>query len=57
MWIIAKKDYYHSRTGKRVITDGKQYQVINSTKEKYTLRNDSNKIMPLAKELFDIMSE
>ena len=56
MWIMAKKDYYHSRTGKKILTEGKQYKVINKLKDKYTIRHDGNKIMVLDKELFEIMS-
>ena len=56
MWIMAKKEYYHSRTGKKILTEGKQYQDINKFKDTYTIRHDGNKIIALSKELFDIMS-
>ena len=54
---MAKKEYYHSRTGKKILTEGKQYQVINKLKDTYTIRHDGNKFIALSKELSDIMSE
>lgn len=55
MWVIAKVDYYHKRTNDKIITEGKQYKVIRSHKDKYTLSNDNNKIFLVSKDVFDIM--
>lgn len=53
MWVIAKKDYFNSRNGKQMLKEGKQYQVIKSHKDLYTIRLDNGSPFPLKKELFD----
>ena len=55
-WVRAKKDYYHSRTGERLLVDGRQYELIMKLDDKYKVRLDNGKPFPLDKELFEIMS-
>lgn len=56
MWIMAKQDYVSERTNKKVITEGKQYEVLGYRKKNgYTVRNDNGKIGFYAKELFQVM--
>ena len=55
MWIRCKVDYHHSMTKQKVLTNGKQYQVIRSHKTEYTIKNDNNKTGVYKKELFEIV--
>ena len=55
-WVRAKKDYFHSRTGQRLLVEGKQYKLIMKLGDKYKVRLDNGKPFPLDKELFEIMS-
>lgn len=55
-WVRAKKDYFHSRTGDRLVQEGKQYELIMKLGDKYKVRLDNGKPFPLEKELFEIMS-
>lgn len=56
MWIIAKRNHVNVRTGQKVITEGKQYEVIGyKKKDGYTVRNDSGKIGFYAKDIFQVM--
>ena len=55
-WVRAKKDRYHSRTGERLLIEGKQYELIMKLGDKYKVRLDNGKPFPLEKELFEIMS-
>lgn len=55
-WVRAKKDYFHSRTGDRLVQEGKQYELMLICGKKYKIRLDNGKPFPLDKELFEIMS-
>ena len=56
MWIIAKRNHVNIRTGQKVITEGKQYQVVGyKKKDGYTVRNDNGKIGFYAKDIFQVM--
>ena len=40
MWIMAKRNHVNIRTGQKVLTEGKQYQVIGyRKKDGYTVKN------------------
>ena len=56
-WVRAKKDYFHSRTGERLLIEGKQYELMLICGKKYKVRLDNGNPFPLEKELFEIMSE
>lgn len=55
MWVLANSDYVSTRTNKRIITEGKQYEVMkkHSRTNEYTLRSDNNKVCVLPQSLFD----
>jgi DNA-binding transcriptional regulator YhcF (GntR family) len=56
MWVMAKQNHVNIRTGQKVLTQGKQYQVIGyRKKDGYTVKNDNNKTGFYPKELFQIM--
>ena len=56
MWVMAKQNYCNTRTGKQVLTEGKQYQVVGyKKKDGYTVKNDNGKTGFYKKELFQIM--
>ena len=55
-WVRAKKDYFHSGTGERLLIEGKQYELMLICGKKYKVRLDNGKPFPLDKELFEIMS-
>ena len=56
MWVMAKQNYVNFRSGQKVLTEGKQYQVLGvPKKDGYTVRNDNNKTGFYPKELFQIM--
>lgn len=58
MWIMAKRNHVNIRTGQKVITEGKQYEVIGyKKKDGYTVRNDSGKIGFYAKDIFQVMEQ
>ena len=58
MWVMAKQDYVNIRSGQKVLTEGKQYQVLGvPKKDGYTVRNDNNKTGFYPKELFQIMEQ
>ena len=55
MWVLANSDYVSTRTNKRIITEGKQYEEMkkHSRTNEYTLRSDNNKVCVLPQSLFD----
>lgn len=55
-WVRAKKDYYHSRTGQRLLVEGKQYELMMKLGDKYKVRLDNGKPFPIKKEVFELMS-
>jgi hypothetical protein len=56
MWIVAKQNYVNFRSGQKVLTEGKQYQVLGvRKKDGYTVRNDNNKTGFYPKELFQVV--
>jgi hypothetical protein len=56
MWIMAKQNYVNIRTGQKVLTEGKQYQVLGyPKKDGYTVKNDNNKTGFYPKELFKVV--
>ena len=56
MWVMAKQNYCNTRTGKQVLTEGKQYQVVGyKKKDGYTIKNNNGKTGFYKKELFEIM--
>jgi hypothetical protein len=56
MWIVAKQNYVNFRSGQKVLTEGKQYQVLGvPKKDGYTVRNDNNKTGLYPKELFQVV--
>ena len=58
MWIMAKRNHANVRTGQKVITEGKQYEVIGyKKKDGYTVRNDNGKIGFYAKDIFQVMEQ
>lgn len=58
MWIMAKRNHVNVRTGQKVITEGKQYQVVGYKKrDGYTVRNDNGKIGFYAKDIFQVMEQ
>lgn len=58
MWIMAKRNHVNVRTGQKVITEGKQYEVIGYKKrDGYTVRNDNGKIGFYAKDIFQVMEQ
>jgi hypothetical protein len=56
MWVMAKQDYVNIRSGQKVLTEGKQYQVLGvAKKDGYTVKNDNNKTGFYPKELFQVV--
>mgnify|MGYP003462232147 FL=1 len=56
MWIVSKENHINFRTGQKVLTEGKQYQVLGFPKKNgYTVKNDNNKTGFYPKELFEIV--
>lgn len=56
MWVVSKQNYVNFRTGQKVLTEGKQYQVLGFPKKNgYTVKNDNNKTGFYPKELFKVM--
>ena len=57
MWVLANSDYVSVRTNKRIITEGKQYEVMkkHARTNEYTLRSDNNKVCVLPQSLFDMV--
>ena len=53
-YVTALKDYNHSQTGEKVITEGVAYLVFKERQNHYWISNDNDKYMWANKNLFRI---
>lgn len=55
MWMRAKENYYHKRTGKQILLEGKQYYIVrtNTRKNECTVELEDSSRFPLRLDLFE----
>lgn len=55
MWMRAKENYYNKRTGKQLLVEGKQYEMIirNPRKNECIIKLDNGCRFPLKLDLFE----